>query len=194
MSVHHLTLKRFNDGLSLVILLLAVYIFFLPFIPQLAWWAQHSLPIVSKPVATAVAVHKLPTPQDDRLVIPAMDLNVSIIEGQTEAALNKGGVWRRPNASTPDKGGNTVLAGHRFSYSAPRGPFYFLDKVKPGDQIIVYWHGKAYIYAAKTSAEVPPSDGAVEAPTADDRLTLYTCTPLWSLKDRLVVVAERVGA
>lgn len=192
MGVHHLTLKRFNDGLGIVILLLAAYIFFLPFVPQLGWWAKHSLPLVSKPVTLSVPVHKLPIPKDNRLVIPALDLDVPIVEGQTEAALNKGGVWLRPNGSTPDKGGNTVMAGHRFSYTAPRGPFYFLDKVKPGDQIVVYWHGKAYIYEAESRAEVPPTDGAVEAATPDSRLTLYTCTPLWSLKDRLVVVAQRV--
>jgi sortase (surface protein transpeptidase) len=39
---------------------------------------------------------------------------------------------------------------------------------------------------------VPPDQTQIEAPTTDARLTIFTCTPLWLPKDRLVVVAERV--
>ncbi|HSX46847.1 MAG TPA: class E sortase [Patescibacteria group bacterium] len=184
-----ITLRRLNNGLSVVVVVLALYIFLLPFLPELTWWAKHSAPLISKPVTTSVSIHKLPIPQDDRLVIPALDMDEKIYEGQSVYTVNKG-VWIRPNASTPSEGSNTVMVGHRFTYTNPRGVFYYLDKLSPGDQIIVYWHGKAYIYEVQSESEVPPTDAGVEAPTPDSRLTLYTCTPLWSLKDRLVITAE----
>ena len=186
-----LTLKRFNDFLSLVIVVLALYIFLLPWAPQIGWWFAHSAPVVSTPVRRSIVLPAKgqPIPQDNRLVIPAMGLDEHIYEGQDVTTVNKG-VWIRPNASTPDKGSNTVMVGHRFSYTAPRGPFYFLNKLQAGDQIVVYWQSRAYSYSVQTTTVVDPSDIAVEAPTSNNQLTLYTCTPLWSLKQRLVVVAK----
>ena len=186
-----LTLKRFNDGLSIVILLLAFYIFLLPVLPQVGWWAKHSAPLISRPAQQKVN-KPASIPADNRLVIPALGLDEHIYGGQSMYALHFG-VWLRPNGSTPDKGSNTVMVGHRFTYTNPRGVFYYLDKLKPGDQIAIYWQKKPYIYEVHDISEVLPSDAAVEAPSDGNRLTLYTCTPLWSLKDRLVVVAERIN-
>ena len=39
---------------------------------------------------------------------------------------------------------------------------------------------------------VTPNQTAIQAPTNDNRLTLYTCTPLWTARNRLVVIAERL--
>jgi len=184
-------LRRINDALSVAIVLVALYIFLLPVVPQFGWWLHHSAPLISRstrhqaqqPAGGAI-------PQDNRLVIPALGLDQPIYEGQSVYTVNKG-VWIRPNASTPDKGSNTVLVGHRFTYTNPRGVFYFLDKLKPGDVLTIYWHGQAYRYHTQTISVVAPTDSSVEAPTTQSQLTLYTCTPLWSLKSRLVIVADR---
>jgi len=100
------------------------------------------------------------------------------------------GVVRLPTGSTPDKGGNTVIVGHRFSYTAPRGIFYFLNKVHVNDEIGLVWNDKTYAYKVASVQQVPPTEISVEAPTVDARLTLYTCTPLWLPKERLVIIAE----
>jgi LPXTG-site transpeptidase (sortase) family protein len=187
-----LTLRRFNNGLSLLIVILAFYIFFLPVVPQLAWWIKHSAPLISTPVKTSLPSPRTPIPQDNRLLIPAIDIDQPILEGQSVYTVDKG-IWMRPNASTPDKGSNTVLAGHRLSYTQPRGVFYFLDKIKVGDPIEVYWHGKAYTYVTRAIIETVPQDGTVEQHTTASILTLYTCTPLWNFKHRLVVIASEVS-
>jgi len=83
-----------------------------------------------------------------------------------------------------------VFLAHRFSYTGPHGAFYYLNKLKVGDEIGVVWNGKAYRYTVISSAEVPPTDTAIEDNTSDARLTLFTCTPLWHPVNRLVVVAE----
>lgn len=121
-----------------------------------------------------------------------MLLNQPVLEGpiaQQYKVLNNG-IWRFPRSSTPDKGGNTVLIGHRFTYTNPRGVFYFLNKVKVNDEIGVWWNNKQYSYKVVNIAEVRPTDTAIEANTTNPELTLFTCTPLWLPKDRLVVVAN----
>jgi sortase A len=119
-------------------------------------------------------------------------LNAPTLEGPKSDwfSLLQEGIWRWPTSSTPDKGGNTVLLAHRFSYTGPHGAFYYLDKLKVGDEIGVIWNGKTYTYAVISSKEVPPTDTAIQNNTNDARLTLFTCTPLWSPKNRLVVVAR----
>jgi sortase A len=131
-------------------------------------------------------------PQPNSVIIPSMLLDQPILEGiipNQYATLNKG-IWRWPKGSTPDKGGNTILIGHRFTYTNPRGVFYFLNKVKVGDDIAVIWNNHRYVYKVASINEVPPNDTAIENNTPNPELTLFTCTPLWLPKDRLVVVAN----
>jgi sortase A len=103
------------------------------------------------------------------------------------------GVWHLPYTSTPDKGGNTVLVGHRFTYAGP-AVFYHLDKVQVGDDVTMQWQNKTYTYTVTEVKVVPPTETSVEANTKDPQLTIYTCTPLWTAKNRLVIVAKPVGA
>jgi sortase A len=128
-------------------------------------------------------------PAENRLVVPSMLLDTPIFDGNDISTLRKG-LWRRPNTSTPDRGGNTVIVGHRFTYTNPRGLFYSLDKVQRGDEMAVFWQGKRYLYRVTRTVVVAPTEVEVEAPTDNPQLTLYTCTPLWRPTERLVVVAD----
>ena len=125
------------------------------------------------------------------LIIPAITLNESITEGQNPAIALKEGIWRWPGGSTPDNGGNTVLAGHRFTYSDPKGVFYFLNRIKVNDIIGLKWDNYTYSYRVKEVKVVSTNQTEILEPTEFPTLTLYTCTPLWNPKDRLVVVAEQ---
>lgn len=189
MHVPKLTLRTFNHLLTGVIVIFAAYIVLAPFLPAITWWTQHQAPIISKPpsIATPVAKQAQP-PKDNILEIPSIGLQQIIHEGQSKYTLHYG-VWHRPASSNPSQGGNTVLAGHRFTYHDP-AVFYNLDKVKVGDTIHLYWQQKQYTYIVQQTLTVPPTDVAVEAPTSTPTLTIYTCTPLWTSKYRLVLVAS----
>jgi sortase A len=54
---------------------------------------------------------------------------------------------------------------------------------------LLHWEGKPYRYMVKNILVVSPSQINIEEPTGENILTLYTCTPLWSAKDRLVIQA-----
>ncbi|HXR49923.1 MAG TPA: class E sortase, partial [Verrucomicrobiae bacterium] len=136
------------------------------------------------------------TPAGNRVIIPSMLLDQPILEGSIAnqyKTLNQG-IWRWPRGSTPDKGGNTTLIGHRFTYTNPRGVFYFLNKVKIGDEIGILWNNHKYVYKVATITEVSPHDTKIEDSTTNSELTLFTCTPLWLPKDRLVIVANEETA
>ncbi len=194
-----LTTKRLrvvNTYLTVIIAVLALYIIVAPFWPQINWWATHDslvrgiLP--SRLEVTIPAAAPEPTLNSDaaqpaqELLIPRIDLREEVHEGDIRA-LRKG-IWRIPHSSTPDKGGNTVLAGHRFTYSG-EAVLYHLDKVKTGDHLALNWHGKVYEYEVFATKVVPPTEVSIEASTEEPQLTIYTCT-LLTAKERVVVQAR----
>lgn len=123
--------------------------------------------------------------------IPALGITEIIHEGSTEKTLDRG-VWRAPYTSTPAQRGNTVLAGHRtLNYVRP-GIFFHFDKLTLNDDIVVQWHGRQFHYRVTKIFVVPSSAIEITKPTPDPRLTLYTCTPIWTSAQRLVVQAELV--
>lgn len=124
----------------------------------------------------------------NQLYIPSIRLVQPILEGQNPNTVNRG-VWRLPDSSTPPQKSNTVLVGHRFSYKNP-SIFYQLDKVQAGDNIYVSWDKKIYVYEVDQVRTVLPNAKNVEAPSKEAKLTIYTCTPLWSTSHRLVVISK----
>lgn len=182
-------LSRINTLLVVMIVLVNLFVLAAPLWPAFLFARQKDSPKaqnIAKQVQTPAPAG---IPVDAQtLLVPAMVLDAPIHEGKTMQTLDKG-LWRLPHTSTPDKGGNTVIVAHRFTYANPRGTFYHLDKVRVGDMISVLWHGKKYNYRVAETKRVPATEVSVEAPTDTPTLTLYTCTPLWNPKDRLVVRA-----
>lgn len=184
-----------NWVLVLLIVLVNGYILISPLLPRFDLWRrQHQaaavsgLPYQTKLDNSSAKNKRSGPPKDNRLVIPKLAIDQHIYTGWDKYLVNKG-VWARPNTSTPPEGGNTVMVAHRFTYSGP-SIFYSLDKLNYGDKVVVYWDQKEYDYTVVDSQTVKATQISVESPTTDSRLTLYTCTPLWNPKDRLVVTAQ----
>jgi LPXTG-site transpeptidase (sortase) family protein len=198
LRVPQLSLRRANNVLFLLIVIINVYVIAAPLLPQVTyWWDSHHTQrqqqlqqLIQRPPGKALAMAG-----PNRLIIPAMMLNQQTLEGPESNwfDLLYKGVWRWPGSSTPDKGGNTVFLAHRFSYTGPRGAFYYLNKLQVGDTIGVVWGGRTYTYGVVRSQTVPPTDTAIEDNTSDSQITLFTCTPLWHPVNRLVVVATLKG-
>lgn len=132
----------------------------------------------------------LPLPSGRILVIPKIGVNITIVEGLDEGALERG-AWRLPETSTPEERSNTVLTAHRFKYRPPSSKtFYLLDKLEIGDTFSVYWDGKEYKYRVSDIDIVPPTAIEVLNPSDTPIVTLITCHPLFSQKERLVVKGE----
>lgn len=185
-------LSNVNTVLVICILLVNGYILITPLLPNVTYIAgTHS----GKQQQLSRQLHTKTLPdalQLNQLIIPKMLLTKPIYDGSNAYAELDKGVWRWPASSTPDKGGNTVLLAHRFTYTQPEGVFYHLDTVTVGDEIGLIWNTKRYLYKVDSISVVPPTEVSILQATAASRLTLYTCTPLWWPKNRLVVVATLV--
>lgn len=126
----------------------------------------------------------------NRLIISRLDINMPIYESKNADVLVKGG-WIFPGTSTPEYASNTVIFGHRFRYLPPiSNTFYALDKIKAGDEVKIQWKGKIYAYYVTGSKIIEPTDFSVLDSTEKPSLTLITCAPLFSTKQRLVVTAS----
>lgn len=169
-----------------MIILAAIVFIVYPFSPLIKY---HFLSLIGKTPDTEGLSS---IPETNTLIIPKIGVNIEIVEGKDESALNKG-AWRMPQTSTPDKGGNTVLTGHRWKYRPPsEETFYLLDKLEMGDNFIVYWQGFEYDYKVASISVVFPDELDVLNPTSVPTITLITCTPLFSTEQRLIVRGERI--
>lgn len=187
-------LRKINNFLTVLVVILAVYLILSPFWPQLLFWIKdktgqidNTIPYSAK---TEDPKETKPIPEDNRLIIPQMDLDDTVYEGKYASTLKKG-IWHRPQTSTPDKGGNTVMVAHRFTYSSP-AIFYHLDKLSIDNELAVAWNGELYTYRVRDVKIVNPDQVEIENNTTDPILTLYTCTPMWTAEKRLVVVSELI--
>jgi sortase A len=138
--------------------------------------------------STTTTTAPLPTPSGEAVAIiriPKIGAEHAVIEGVGLADLRKG-PGHYPGTPLPGEAGNAAVAGHRTTYG---GPFNRLDELSPGDPIEVTTVRGSFTYRVEGSTVVRPEQVEVLRPTSDARLTLTTCNPKYSAKQRLVVVA-----
>ncbi len=133
-----------------------------------------------------------PTGTLGRIRIPAIDVDLPVYHGTSDATLLKG-VGHLQGTSLPVGGTGTrsVLTGHRGLANATM--FTNLDRVKQGDLISVESAGQVVSYRVTTIKVVAPEDTEeIRADPEKDLLTLITCTPLGVNTHRILVTGERV--
>jgi sortase A len=176
-------------GTALLLLSGGLYLLLLVASPSLA-------PLITmKPIE----VRSLPAPQatDNRVIIPKIGVNIPYDKGA--ASLDRGAEWRYPERGNPEKGGNFIIAAHRFSIQpTPQGtieksPFYHIDKLVVGDKVVIDYAGTRYGYEIEKISTVKPTQVEIEAPSTGAKLTLYTCELDGSDAGRVVVVAKPLG-
>ena len=121
-----------------------------------------------------------------RLTILSANINHYVVFGATNNKLEYGPGYIL-GTSLPGSGGNFAIAGHRTTYGAPFGN---LDRVKIGETIIFQTNTNQYKYKIVDLKIVSPDDNYVLDNYGDDRITLTTCHPKFSAKQRLVVVGQ----
>ncbi|MCK9369073.1 sortase [Candidatus Dojkabacteria bacterium] len=128
--------------------------------------------------------------QNTTLYIQSVNILGSVVDGENSTALNRG-FWHFPLSGQPGVKGNTVIISHRFLHMPPlTDTFFNLDKVKVGDKVILNQKNGVYKYTVTEKKIVESNDRNILLQTGDYRLTLVTCTPLWTSEKRLVVIAK----
>jgi len=127
------------------------------------------------------------------LEIPRVGIVGKVLDGSDETLLDRG-FWHYPSASPFASGGNVVVIGHRFLKLPPhRDTFYHLNRVRPGDDIMIKTTEQTFTYRAREQKIVKTTDVYILQQTLNPQLTLITCHPLWTSAERLVIIADRVG-
>lgn len=128
----------------------------------------------------------------NRLLIPEVGISMPILTGELYESLDHG-AWL--TGSRPGQKGNTVIFGHRFKYLPPMSNTMFrLDGLEVGDTFTVRWADTEHIYRVAEKRVVEPTEISVAGDFGDERVTLITCTPVWSTSHRLVVVGFPISA
>lgn len=178
------------SGLSVCLLVAGVSVIGYPVLTNL--WQDHlqqrlAKQLTSKQLADAYRAHHVAIGDSlTRIKIPALGVNVVVVEGTTESAL-RAGAGHYPTTPLPCEAGNVAIAGHRTTYGKP---FTNLDRLQPGDTIELDTPVGGCVYTVTQAPfAVAPTDVSVLAATTAKTLTLTTCNPKGSDTQRLIVRA-----
>ena len=106
------------------------------------------------------------------LRIPALHLEVPVLEGTDEVTLNRG-VGRIAGTALPGQGGNIGIAGHRDGF------FRRLKDIRTGDAIELATISGTDVFVVDRIRVTSPADVAVLRPRTKDSVTLVTCYPFY---------------
>jgi sortase A len=143
------------------------------------------------PAVNAYQPPPIPTPgpeQARRIQIPAIDVDSVIVQGDDWEQLKKG-VGHHIGSAQPGQNGNLVLSAHNDIFGEI---FRHLDKLAPGDEVIVSTEVRSYTYVIRKIEVVEPTDVWVMAPTEHASTTLISCYPYRVNTQRIVVFADLV--
>lgn len=135
----------------------------------------------------------LNSPDAKRLIglleAPTIGLSVMMVDYQNYNDLETAAA-RMTNSASFGAPGSSIVIGHRTGFGHP---FFDLDRLKTGAEISVTLRDTTVLhYIVREQKIVAPDADLSEYDRSDaaSQLILVTCTPKYSTKDRLLVIAE----
>ena len=153
---------------------------------------EAEIPSHLRPIVQSLADIPLPTPgpqQAIRIQIPAIGVDHPVVQGDGYEQLKKG-VGQYVGSPNPGQDGNIVLSAHNDVFGEI---FRDLDRLKKGDQIILFTSQQTYTYVVEKSQIVEPTQVEVMAPTREPVVTLISCYPYLVDNKRIVISAILEG-
>jgi sortase A len=150
---------------------------------------ESEIPEHLRPLVQSIADLPLPTPgpaQAVRIQIQAINVDAPVVQGDSWDQLKKG-VGQHVGSADPGQPGNVVLSAHDDVFGEI---FRNLDRLQPGDQVLVFTAQQQYVYSVTSSQIVAPTQVEVMNPTGGPTLTLISCYPYMVDKKRIVVFAK----
>ena len=147
------------------------------------------IPSHLQPMVQSLANIPVPTAAPDqaiRIQIPAIEIDAPVVQGDGWEQLKKG-VGQNIGSANPGQIGNVVLSAHNDVYGEI---FRYLDKLQPGDEVVLYTQQRQYVYVVDRTALVEPTAVEVMASTGSPTVTLISCYPYLVDDERIVVFAR----
>jgi sortase A len=160
-----------------------------PTAPEGAQPNESEIPEHLRPLVQSLANVPIPTAGLDqavRIQVPALGLDAPVVQGDGWEQLKKG-VAQHLGTANPGEDGNVVLSAHNDIFGEL---FRYLDKLKPGDEVIIHTNQRQYVYAVTDTRIVEPTAVEVMAPTTRPVVTLISCYPYLIDNQRIVVRAR----
>jgi sortase A len=121
-----------------------------------------------------------------RIQIPKIGVDDTVREGVEQMVIDAGPAhW--PGTAAFGSWGNIVLAGHR---STNTSPFLRVGELAPGDEIVLSDSTGTYTYHVTGLQVVPNTALWIVDQHPGRTLTIFTCHPIGSAAQRLIVRAE----
>lgn len=149
---------------------------------------EAEIPEHLRPLVQSLANLPVPTASPEqavRIQIPAISVDAPMVQGDGWEQLKKG-VGQHIGTPNPGKEGNIVLSAHNDVFGEI---FRDLDRLKPGDAVILFTNQRAYTYVVQETRILEPTQVEVMAPTREAIVTLISCYPYLVDDQRIVVQA-----
>ena len=141
---------------------------------------------------------------ENKLIIPKLNVDVPINFGVSTSdvmeAMNHGVAHYRINGASayPGEVGNFVVMGHSAGdiYSSNQYKFIFsgLERLEVGDIIYVHYNSVRYTYKMVGNEIIWPTEvSKLVIDTDKPMMTLVTCWPLGTSRQRLLISAEQIS-
>jgi len=149
---------------------------------------EAEIPEHLRPLVQSLANVPIPTPgsrQAVRIQVPAIGVDAPVVQGDGWEQLKKG-VAQHIGTPDPGENGNVVLSGHNDVFGEV---FRDLDRLQPGDAVILFTNQRQYTYVITSTKIVEPTAVEVMDPTPNATVTLISCHPYLVDNHRIVISA-----
>lgn len=146
------------------------------------------IPAHLRPLVQSLGNLPVPTSSPEqavRIQVPAIGIEAPVVMGDGYEQLKKG-VGQHIGTPNPGQTGNIVLSAHNDVFGEI---FRDLDRLKNGDEIILFTNQRTYTYIVRQTQIVEPTQVEVMAPTQKPVVTLISCYPYLVDNQRIVVSA-----
>ncbi|OGD61059.1 hypothetical protein A3A71_02360 [Candidatus Berkelbacteria bacterium RIFCSPLOWO2_01_FULL_50_28] len=194
-------LLRLQRAAKVVVVIGLVYFGFFLLINGPAFWlrAKYQVDTVA-PVAKVEPIVPVAKKYAPTIVIDKIKLKAPVVYGAPYSAILtslQNGVAQYEGTALPNQRGNVVLLGHSSNFPWAKGKyntiFALLDKLKPGDNITLYYGTERYRYTVRQVKVVAANDLSVLNITPRATVTLISCYPVGTTWKRIVVTGALTG-
>ena len=148
-------------------------------------------------------------PYENRVVIPKIGKNIPLVDVKNKTVQNvkelesvfmeelTNGIIRYPGSAKPGEEWNSFIFGHSSNFPWMKWEyndvFALLDNVVFGDEIIVYYNQKKYVYKIREKNIIKPGDVSVlKRNKWKSEISLMTCWPVGTALERYIIFGELV--
>jgi sortase A len=157
--------------------------------PGGARFNEAEIPEHLRPLVQSLFNAPLPTPspaQAIRIQVPALHIDAPIVQGDGWEQLKKG-VGQHLGTGNPGERANLVFSAHNDIFGEI---FRDLERLNPGDLVILYTNQRSYTYIVVDTKIVMPTAVEVMDNTTQASVTLISCYPYMKDTQRIVVIAR----